>query len=371
MKLIATTNYRFSHRWPKASLVLTLILGLSAENAVRADDVTNFYVGKQMTMLVGFGVGGGGDVYARLLARHLGDHTPGKPTIIVQNMPGAGGLQATNFVAERAKPDGLTILWGPWDPLAQAMKLPNMRARYENFEFLGGAGDTRVLYGRTDIVPGGMKKPADIAKAGLLNVGALNATDPSGLLAHLALGVLGVKDKLIIGYRGGNDVFLAMQRGEVQFHSTSITTFRSRNADFIKSGQGMGIAYLAPVDASGNVQTNPFITEMPTFPDLYREIHGKAPSGALWDATNWLVNQIGEMTFVGLAPRGVPAEALAELRAAYAAAANDPDFTNKSVSMNGLPYSFVDVARGQEIFASLANVSPEVLETLNKVVDIK
>ena len=85
MKLIAMTNYRFSHRWPKASLALTLILGLSAENAVRADEVTNFYVGKQMTMLVGFGVGGGGDVYARLLARHLGDHTPGKPTIIVRS----------------------------------------------------------------------------------------------------------------------------------------------------------------------------------------------------------------------------------------------------------------------------------------------
>ncbi len=66
---------------------------------------------------------------------------------------------------------------------------------------------------------------------------------------------------------------------KVQFHSTSITTFRSRNADFIKSGQGMGIAYLAPVDPSGKVETNPFIKEMPSFPDLYREIHGKPPSG--------------------------------------------------------------------------------------------
>ncbi len=344
---------------------------LNVSQSACAQQGGEFYKGKTITVLVGLNAGGTVDLFARMFSQYLQKHIPSQPPIVVQNMPGAGGLQATNFVAERAKPDGLTILWGPWDPLAQAMKLPNMRARYENFEFLGGTGDTRVLYGRTDVVPGGMKKPVDIAKAGLLNVGALNATDPSGLLAHLALGVLGVKDKLIIGYRGGNDVFLAMQRGEVQFHSTSITTFRSRNADFIKSGQGMGIAYLAPVDASGNVQTNPFITEMPTFPDLYREIHGKAPTGALWDATNWLVNQIGEMTFVGLAPRGVPAEALAELRAAYAAAANDPDFTKKSVSMNGLPYSFVNVARGQEIFASLANVSPEVLETLNKVVDIK
>jgi hypothetical protein len=331
----------------------------------------DYYKGKTLTILVGLNAGGTVDLFARLFSQYIQKHLPGQPGVIVQNMPGAGGLLATNYLAERAKPDGQTILWGPWDPLAQALKLPNMRARYEAFEFLGGTGDTRVLYARTDSVPGGLKKPADIAKADLLTVGALNATDPSGLLAHLALGVLGVKDRMIVGYRGGNDVFLAMQRGEIHFHSTSITTFRSRNADFIKSGQGMGIAYLAPVDAQGKVQPNPFITEMPAFPDLYREIHGRAPSGPLWDATNWLVNQIGEMTFVGLAPRGSPPEALAELRAAYAAAASDAEFNKQSVSMNGLPYTFVTVARGQEIFASLAGVSPEVLATLTKVVDVK
>ncbi len=77
------------------------------------------------------------------------------------------------------------------------------------------------------------------------------------------------------------------------------------------------------------------------------------------------------MTFVGFAPKGTPAEALAELRAAYAAAANDPEFEKQSVSMNGLPYTFVNVARGQQIFASLANVTPEVLATLTQVVDVK
>ena len=356
------------------SLLRSMRLGAAAlalAAAPASAQTGEYYKGKTLTVLVGLNAGGTVDLFARLFSQYIQKHLPGQPGVIVQNMPGAGGLLATNYLAERAKPDGQTILWGPWDPLAQALKLPNMRARYEAFEFLGGTGDTRVLYARTDSVPGGLKKPADIAKADLLTVGALNATDPSGLLAHLALGVLGVKDRMIVGYRGGNDVFLAMQRGEIHFHSTSITTFRSRNADFIKSGQGMGIAYLAPVDGSGKVQPNPFITEMPAFPDLYREIHGRAPSGPLWDATNWLINQIGEMTFVGLAPRGSPPEALAELRAAYAAAANDAEFNKQSVSMNGLPYTFVTVARGQEIFASLAGVSPEVLATLTKVVDVK
>jgi hypothetical protein len=202
-------------------------------------------------------------------------------------------------------------------------------------------------------------------------VGALNPTDPSGLLAHLALEVLGIKNKMIIGYKGGSDVFLALQRGEVNFHSTSITTFRGRNSEYIRSGRGIGVGYLVSVDKNGAFTPNPFITEMPAFPDLYREIHGKPPSGPTWDATNWLIEQIGELTFVGLAPAGTPAEALDALRAAYADAARDKEFIDKSVQMNGLPYSFVDVPRGREIFASLAKVSPEVLTTLTRIVNTK
>ena len=80
--------------------------------------------------------------------------------------------------------------------------------------------------------------------------------------------MLGVKHKWIVGYRGGNDVFLAMQRGEIHVHSTSITTFRGRNAAFVKSGDGVGIAYLVPVDDKGRYEISKFITEMPAFPDL-------------------------------------------------------------------------------------------------------
>src|SRR4051812_351579 len=131
------------------------------------------------------------------------------------------GVGATNFVYEKAEPDGMTILFNSWDPLAQALGDQGMRARYENFEFLGGIGDYRVIYGRSDMIPGGIKKAADIMKADNVILGSLNYTNQSGLLPHLALNVLGVKHRMIVGFRGGAGVFLAMQRGEVQMHSTS------------------------------------------------------------------------------------------------------------------------------------------------------
>lgn len=347
------------------------LFGIVHLTPAHAQDNKLFYKGKTITVLVGLDAGGTVDLFARMFSQYLQKHVAGAPTIVVQNMPGAGGLLATNYLAEKAKPDGTTILWGPWDPLAQALALPNMRVRYENLDFLGGSGDTRVLYANVNSVPRGLKTPADIAKGQALTVGALNTTDQSGLLAHLALNVLGIQNRMIVGYRGGNDVFLAMQRNEINVHTTSITTFRGRNADFIKSGQGIGVAYLVPADDKGAFAANPAITEMPAFPQLYMQIHGKAPTGEMWNAMNWLVTQIGEMTFVGLAPQGTPPDAVKALREAYAQAANDPEFIAQSIKVNGLPYSFVNVERGKQVFGSLATVSPQVLATLRTIIEPK
>ena len=350
----------------KKFLALALMPALFA-TVSKAQEADGYFKGKTLTILVGLESGGTVDLFARSFSQVLRKHIAGNPTILVQNMPGGGGLVATNYLTERAKPDGLTILYGPWDPLAQALQAPGFHARYENLSYLGGTGDVRVLYGRTDLVPGGLKQPADIARAKNVIVGALNSTDVSGLLPHLALNVLGVSNSRVVGYRGGNDVFLAIQRGEVQLHSTSITTFRGRNAALIKSGEGRGLAYLTPVNAAGQYERMPDIHEMPAFPDLYREINGRLPQGNMWDAMNWLTNQIGELTFVGLAPQGAPPLAVAELRRAYQAAANDPEFIQQSVATSGMAYSFVNPARGSAIFRSLAGVTPDVLATLRDV----
>jgi len=341
-----------------------LVVAAFCAGAGAAAQTADVYAGKRLTILVGLEAGGTVDTLARSFAVQLRKHISGNPTIVIQNMPGAGGSTATNYLQERAAADGLTILYGPWDPLAQALGDQALRARYENFEYLGGTGDIRVNYARTDTVSGGIKAPRDIIKADNVIVGALNKTDISGLLPKLVLQVLGVKHRMIVGYRGGSDVFLAMQRGELQFHSTSISTFRSRNADFIKSGAGIGIAYLVSVDRDGRYEKSRYVTEMPALPDLYKEVHGRLPEGPDWEALNWLTNQTGEMTYVGFAPRGTPAAALAALRAGFEAAANDPEFISDSIKRNGVPFSFVNVARGQAIFHSLADVTPEVLATL-------
>ncbi|HEX3281036.1 MAG TPA: hypothetical protein VHR36_07370, partial [Pyrinomonadaceae bacterium] len=145
-------------------------------------------------------------------------------------------------------------------------------------------------------------------------------------------------------------------------------TFRSRSGAFIKSGEGIGVAYLVPVDSNRQFERSKFITEMPAFPDLYKEIHGMLPSGPVWDSLNWFTTQTGDMTYVGLAPPGTPAAALAALRSGFEAAGNDADFIKESVAKNGIPYSYVRVEQGRAIIRSLGAVSPELLKTLREAI---
>lgn len=328
-----------------------------------------FYDGKTITIMVGLRAGGTVDTFARSFAQYWEKHIPGHPTIVVKNMPGSGGMKATNFVFEKANPDGMTILWGPWIPVAQALKSEAFRARYEDMVFLGGTGDTRVSYTRTDVVPGGLKQPADVMKAQNFKIGGNSPTDLNDILSRMSLDVLGVPYEYVTGYRGGSGIFAAMQRNEVQCTQTSITTFRTRSADFIKSGEGMGLFYLVGLDEQGNYKKNPNIHEMPAFPELYQQIHGKMPSGELWNALNWLVNLAGELTFCGFAPKGTPPEAVAALREGYAKAAQDEGFVQDSVKKFNIPYSFVDVENGESIIRSLRDVDPAVIATLKKVIE--
>jgi tripartite-type tricarboxylate transporter receptor subunit TctC len=342
----------------------TLITGaLATALPARAQQMEN-YAGKTLTIVVGLAAGGSADTLVRLFVPHLKKHIPGEPNIVVQNMPGAGGVLAFNYIYEKAKPDGQTIIMTLWDPLAQALGDQGLRARYDQFEYLGGISDIRVNYMRVDAVPGGAKKPADIMKASNIAIGAYATTDISGILSHLSLKTLGVLHKVVTGYLGGAEVFLALQRGEVHVHNTSIGTYRTRSKAFITSGDGMGLSYLVPSNEKGEYKRDPRITDMPVFQDLYKEIHGKLPEGEQWNAFNWAIQQFGDLAYVAMAPPNTPAPFLNALRKGIKDAMADPAFIDESTKRNGLPFDYVGIEEGRKVFRDLSNVSPAVLNTL-------
>ena len=174
----------------------------------------DFFRGKTVTIVVGFGTGGGYDTYARLLARHYGRHLPGTPNVIVQNMPGASGIKSGNYVYEVAPRDGTVIsLFNKSMPTYEALERPGVRFKSKELNWIGSieaANATMIV-----MASSGIKTMADAGKREVI-LGAVSASGSMGFYPAMTNRLLGTKFKIISGYPGSKAITLAMERGEVE-----------------------------------------------------------------------------------------------------------------------------------------------------------
>lgn len=187
-----------------------------------------FYQRKTITIVVGYLAGDGYDIWARLLAAHMPRHIPGNPNIIVQNQPGAGSLVAANSLYNVARPDGLTLgAIGPSIYLDQLTGKPEAQFDWAKFKWIGSSEKTAWLfYMRTDTA---YKSIEDLRSASDPPRCSATGTGTSGhFVPKLLEEAFGVKLKLIVGYKGGAEQDLALERGEVQCRALSIPTFFAR-----------------------------------------------------------------------------------------------------------------------------------------------
>jgi len=194
-----------------AGLSLALLAGVACP--AEADDLVGFYSGKRIQMVIGWEVGGGYDIYARLLARHLGRHIPGHPTIVPQNMPGAGSRLAANWLYNIAPKDGTAIATiGQGTPLDQAMGDPSVRYDAARLNWIGNPIMDNLVTAVTQ--RSGVETLDDLKAKGGLFCGDVGA-GPTSTFPEILNQLLGTRNKIIPGFPGVNSVHLAMERGEV------------------------------------------------------------------------------------------------------------------------------------------------------------
>ena len=194
-----------------AALVLVVAAGISAP--AQAEPVADFYRGKTISMIVGNPVGNDYDYRGRLIARHIGRHIPGNPTVVPRNMPGAGGLVAANWMAKLAPQDGTTLFMiaQPHAP-GQAMALPNIQFDVRAFHWIGNTIDTPNVvnaWHTSDI-----RTIEDVMKRELV-VGGTTGTN-SVVYPAVLNALVGTRFRVVTGYPGGGELNLAMERGEIQ-----------------------------------------------------------------------------------------------------------------------------------------------------------
>jgi tripartite-type tricarboxylate transporter receptor subunit TctC len=318
-----------------------------------------FFKGKTIRLVVGNSAGGAMDDWGRFVAQHLGRHIPGNPDIVVQNMPGAGAIIAANYIFNVAKPDGLSLgLINPANYIDQLLGSKEVKFDWPKFSWIGSPERIdQVLFIRTDVP---YKTLIDMR----------SATDPPrcAALARAGLGYLlprlleeglGVKLHMVLGYGGGGEMNLAIEKGEVHCRAGTVSAYVGREPTRTWITKG----FVRALVQSGAKR----YAKLPDVPTVYElmETH-KTP-----EATKRLARVLlssGDLGRPFIAPPGMPAERVKVLREAFAKAMNDPALMADAQKRQW----DLDPLGGEELEAIAKEIivqPPEVIERMKKLLE--
>jgi len=321
-----------------------IVLAASFLDQAKADAVADFYHGRTVTLFVGYSVGGGYDNYARVLARHLGNHIPGNPSVLPQNMPGAGSLRALNYLYNAAPKDGSAI--GTFGRgLAMEPLIGSSPTQFDarKLLWLGSGSDEISLCGTWHASR--IKSWNDMQTVPFTVGGEGSGSDPD-IFAAMMKNVFGVKLRIVSGYPGSAEVALAVERGEVDGRcGWSLSSLRQMRPDWLATRQFKPIVQL-------NLTKSPELPEVPAITEL-------ATSETQRQILKLVLSR-QSMARPFAAPPGLPADRAAALRAAFDRTMADQEFIAeaKAAGLEVNPVSGVEIER---LVGELYQTPPDVV----------
>jgi tripartite-type tricarboxylate transporter receptor subunit TctC len=340
---------RFANRmiWSAIALAAMLLTGASG---LKAEPIADFYRGKTMKVIIGYGPGGGYDLYGRLAAEFLGRHIPGNPAIVPENMPGGGSLKAVLYLYQVAPQDGTYLGSVSQQFASNAVTDERNKMDVARFHYLGRF--TSNIDVGVALPQAGINSFEEARKRQIV-VGAENGS--MSLIYAQALNTYGgAKLKIVKGYNGSADIQLAAERGEVDVNgSYSLPAVLVSHPDWVRDGTA-NILY------QNALKRFPQLPQVPTLSELM-----------LTDEGRTVAHVVAGMAEIGrsiLTTPGVPEERLAALRTAFQEMLKDPDFIAACAKRNLM----LDPASGQDMDAinqetmSLPKPIVEALRTLLK-----
>lgn len=330
----------------------TLLLAGFGRGAAAQD--SNFYAGKQIRLIVGTGVGGGYDAYARLVARFMPKYIPGEPNIIVQSMPGASGAVATSWLYAQAPRDGLVIAtFNSAMPFYQAIGQPGTRFKSDELSWIGNMSQGAAIFVLWHTT--GVRTIADARQKEII-MGGTGSGGASSAMPVLINATLGTKFKVVSGYKAGTDVDLAMERGEVQGRgSVSWASIKGVHPDWVSEKK------IIPFFQIG-LKKEPELQEWPLLVDLAENDEQREMFRFVSATSNM------ERPYAG--PPAIPADRLAIIRKAFMAMTKDAGFLAAIKEQN----LELDPQPGEEtakIAAGIVGTSPAVIEKTKAAMAVK
>jgi tripartite-type tricarboxylate transporter receptor subunit TctC len=334
-------------------LAVTAIGAVLPASPAGAQSSLDFYSGRPITILVASGEGGAYSGYAQLASEYMRRYIPGKPAIIVQHMPGAGGIRAADYLHNVAAKDG-TVLGILLDLAVATQMLRPKSVKYDlsKFSVIGSiVTDNPVLMVRAD---SGVTKFADLETRQIV-VGASGNGSQTYTVPTLLNEVLGARIKIVPGYRGSSDISLALERGEVQGQSATWVSWKSGHADWIKDKK------IVPIIQSG-LQKEVELPDVPLMMELAKSKDDRQVLALMSSGS-----QLGRFLSV---PPGVPADRVAALRHAFDAMLEDAEFVaaaaKRRLEIKPMPGPAV-----QAIIREVVSYPPAVISRARDVIGVK
>jgi tripartite-type tricarboxylate transporter receptor subunit TctC len=335
---------------PLAACAAASVMLTAATLPGRAQSVEEFYKGKSITLAIGFSAGGGYDLYARHLARHMGKYIPGRPTIVPQNMAGAGSLRAANFVYSAAPKDG--TVFGTFARTTGLNPLLESGATFDGtkFTWLGSVTNDVSLCvtwhtSKANNWANFLKVPT--------NLGGQAPSSEPDIFANLYKNVFGAPVKLVPGYPGTNEITLAMERGEVDgLCGLSWSTIKTRHAQWLKEKK-INLLVQASFKKEPAIGNVPLVMEQTKDAEKLQILK--------------LMLAAQEMARPFAAPPGIPSDRAAALAAAFDATMKDPDYLAdaKKSRIDVNPVSGADI---QKLLAELYATPKDIIKKASQAI---
>jgi tripartite-type tricarboxylate transporter receptor subunit TctC len=313
------------------------------------------FQGQSVKMIIGSSPGGGTDGIGRIIARLLGKYLPGAPAIVVQNFPGANGVTAMNHFMRQTRPDGLTIVMGSnssVDPLIYR----NANAQYDpkSIRMVGGIGTGGTI---AFLTTSAEKRLYDKSASPIV-IGNVGPLPRAGMqMALWGVEFLGWNAKWVVGYPGTNELFLAMDRKEVDF---SLSGPLQQITERVKAGSWKLVMQTGAVE-NGKVVGDPRYGSTPIF---LEQMHGKIADPIARKAFDYWVAVTSVDKWVGL-PGGTPDEILAVYRDAFRKLGADKEFLDAGRQLAGEEFGVTSPAKVEAFVSTLADTPPEALQYIN------
>jgi tripartite-type tricarboxylate transporter receptor subunit TctC len=288
-------------------IAIAAVTAAIAASPAAADSVADFYKGKTISMTMGTGPGGSFDLYGRTIAMHMQRHIPGNPTIVMEHMPGAGGVIAANHIYGTAPQDGTKMLLSHAITLSEKLTPTGVRFETAKMQWLGAFDAISQMMVVWHTVP--VNTVADLKNADIV-IGSFSRSHLTYQWASLLKDAIGAKYKIITGIRSGNDNNLAMERGEIHGWTPSWENLNGTRPQWLAEKK---VKFLA----SFTLERPRYLKDVPTLMEL------AAPEKR--DVAEFVISGTPIARSIALGP-GVPADRVAALRKAFVETLKDPAF---------------------------------------------